>query len=1097
MVKNKSIEERFKQLSPKEHILKKPGMYIGNIYTEPTKMFVFEDIKEIKGSKFTNKVVEYNGGFVKLYDEVLTNASDHYIRSNQVKYIKIAVEKDHIIIENDGPCIPIEVHKENKMYVPEMIFGNLMTGENFDDDDKRMVGGTHGLGVKLTNIFSTKFIIETADGKNKYIQTFTNNMDKKTKPAITKSTKNYTKITYYPDFLKFDLVEITDEIQSIFLKRAIDIAAYSPGVKVYYNDILIPIKTFKDYMKMFINDDEELFYEKINENWEIGIARSNNDMFQQISMVNGISTHIGGTHVNYISNQIVKLLGEKIEKSNKNTNVKQSIIKNHLFLFLNCRIPNPSFETQTKENLTTKMISELVKDVEVSDTFMKKLAASEIKNDIVNFASLKEFQEAKKSTQNGQKVKIKIAKLNDANKAGKLPDNMKCHLFLTEGDSAAATAKRGFSVTGNDHFGLFPLKGKPLNVRDVTLQKMRDDEEITSIISALGLEFGKKYTSTRTLRYGKVVIMSDMDTDGSHIKGLILNLIDTYWPELLEMDFIYEFITPIVKVEKGTKVKYFYRLADYRKWKDENTDTGYFIKYYKGLGTIEPKESKLFFKDIAKHLIRFNSANIKVEKDLIDLAFKKKRADDRKEWLLNYKPGVELDKFKTKQTYESFFNNEFIEYSMENNIRSIPSVMDGLKPSQRKIIYTLFKRNFKNEVKVELLMGSILELSAYHHGPQSLEGSIIGLAQDFVGSNNINLLKPKGEYGTRTKGGKDASASRYIFTNIEKLTRDIFKQEDDEILDYLIDDGYQIEPKYYTPIIPMVLVNGSDGIGTGWSSYIPHFNPTDIINYIENKLKKNKKVIELKPWYKGFKGEIIEDLNNGRYISRGIFQRLPKSRINILELPLLSWNDKYYEFLDQLIEDKYIKDYDKYCTDSDINIIVTMSDEIFDLLSDEMIIKKFNLESYLGMNNMNLFDENGKMHLYKDQYDIIDKFIELRITYYELRKQNILRKFEEQKKNLINKMKFINCILKKEIVFENKTKENIIKQIQSKNIEMYKDSYDYLLNISLISFSKEKLDELKQTYEKIKLEIEKINSTTEIEMWLLELEDLKKKIKLN
>ena len=511
MINKKTIEERYKKLSPKEHILKRPGMYIGNIYTEPTKMFVFEDINEIKGSKFTNKIVEYNAGFIKLYDEVLTNASDHYIRTGQVKYIKINVQKDHISIENDGPGIPIEMHKEHKMYVPELIFGNLMSGENFDENDQRMVGGLNGLGTKLTNIFSTKFIVETADGKKKYDQVFTNNMEDISKPKITKSTKNYTKITYYPDFQKFEMSEITDEIQSIFLKRAIDIAAYSPGVKVYYNDIHIPIKTFKDYMKMFINDDDELFYEKINDNWEVGVARSQNDMFQQISMVNGISTHIGGTHVNYISNQIVKLLGEKIEKTNKGANVKQTMIKNHLFVFLNCKIPNPMFETQTKENLTTKMVSDLIKDVEVSDGFIKKLASSQIKNDIVNFATLKEFQEAKKSTQNGQKVKVKIAKLDDANKAGKSPDSMKCHLFLTEGDSAAATAKRGFSVTGNDFYGLFPLRGKPLNVRDITLQKMRENVEITSIISALGLEFGKKYTSTRTLRYGKLVVMSDAD----------------------------------------------------------------------------------------------------------------------------------------------------------------------------------------------------------------------------------------------------------------------------------------------------------------------------------------------------------------------------------------------------------------------------------------------------------------------------------------------------------------------------------------------------------------------------------------------------------
>jgi DNA topoisomerase-2 len=591
--------------------------------------------------------------------------------------------------------------------------------------------------------------------------------------------------------------------------------------------------------------------------------------------------------------------------------------------------------------------------------------------------------------------------------------------------------------------------------------------------------------------------MSDMDTDGSHIKGLILNIFDTYWPELLEMDFIYEFITPIVKIKKGTKVKYFYRLSDYRKWKDENTESGYFIKYYKGLGTIEPVEAKLFFKDIAKHLIRFNASDIKKERGLIDLAFNKKRVENRKEWLLGYKPGIELDKFKTKQTYDSFFNNEFIEFSMADNIRSIPSFVDGLKPSQRKILYTLFERNFKNEVKVELFMGSVLELAAYHHGPASLEGSIVGMAQDFVGANNINLLDPTGEYGTRLKGGKDASASRYLFTKLSLLTRDIFKQDDDEILEYMIDDGYKVEPRFYTPIIPMVLVNGSDGIGTGWSSYVPHFNPIDVINYIEHKLKNNKKTVELKPWFRGFKGEIIEDLSNNRYISRGIFKKLPKNRLNILELPIFTWNEKYYEYLDKLIDDKYIKDYDKYCTDNDVNIIITLPEETYNLLTDELIIKKFNLESYISMTNMNLFNENGKIYSYKDQYEIADNFIDLRIKYYELRKQNILIKLDDQKKYTVNKMKFINCILKKEIVFENKTKDSIIKQIEDKKIEKHKDSYDYLINTSIISFSKEKLEELKQSYDKLKLEIEKVTNITETEMWISELEDLKKKIKIN
>lgn len=376
----------------------------------------------------------------------------------------------------------------------------------------------------------------------------------------------------------------------------------------------------------------------------------------------------------------------------------------------------------------------------------------------------------------------------------------------------------------------------------------------------------------------------------------------------------------------------------------------------------------------------------------------------------------------------------------------------------------------------------------------SLESTIVGMAQNFVGANNINLIEPNGEYGTRNKAGKDASAPRYIFTKLSPLTRDIFKQEDDEILEYLVDDGYSIEPKFYTPVIPMVLINNVEGIGTGWSTYIPSFNPTEIITYIENKLNNKKKNLILNPWFKGFKGEIIPDLNNNRYISRGIFKRLPKNRINILELPIFMGSEKYYEFLDKLIDDKFIKDYDKYCTDNEVNIIITLPEENFKTLTDAIIIKKFNLESYINMNNMNLFDENGKIYSYKDQYEIIDKFIDLRIKYYELRKKNILNKLEEQKRYTVNKMKFINCILKKEIIFENKTKENIIKQIESHKIEKHKDSYDYLINMSLISLSKDKLEELQQTYNKIKLEIEQVTAVTETEMWMNELHDLKKKI---
>lgn len=1086
------IEDRYKKLTPIEHILKRPGMYIGNIKSEPTNLFVYENFDNFKENKFVYKEVQYNAGFVKIFDEILTNASDHSIRCKEnkwkpVTYIKVTIDKDRIIIENNGPGIPIQMHKEHKIYVPELVFGNIHSGENFNDDEDRLVGGVHGLGASLTNIFSTKFIIETADGKKKYRQSFTNNLLKKNKPTISSSNRNYTRITYHPDFDKFGLTEITDEIQSLFLRRVVDIAAYIPSVKVYYNSKIIPIRTFKDYVKMF---GDEIATEEVTDRWEIGVAKTQIDNFQQVSMVNGVATIYGGTHVNYVTNHIIKTLTEKLNRSHKGLNIKPNFIKNHLFIFVNCKIPNPEFENQTKERLMTRLTADMVKNFEISDSFYKKIIASELKNEIVNFIALKEFQDAKKETgQNSRKSKLKIKKLDDANKAG-TSESMKCQLFLTEGDSAAATTKRGFSVTGGEYFGLFPLKGKPLNVKKVSLYKMREDEEISNIISALGLEIGKKYTSTRTLRYGKVVIMTDQDHDGSHIKGLIINLFETYWPELLTLDFLYEFITPIVKAKKGNNIKYFYTLNEYHKWKI-SIKGDWFIKYYKGLGTIEPSEAKQFFKDIDKHLIKFNSSDIKKEREYVDLVFNQKRTDDRKNWLLTYVPGIEIDKFNITQTYESFFDNEMKEFSIADNIRSIPNIVDGFKPSQRKVLYTLFKRNFKNEVKVELLLGSILEQSAYHHGPKSLEDTIVGMAQDFTGSNNINLLVPKGEYGTRAKGGNDASASRYIFTNIDDIARIIFDKKDDKILEYLDDDGYPIEPRYYVPIIPMILVNGAEGIGTGWSTFLPKFNPKDIIEYLENKIKGKNKNIEFTPWYKGFKGEIIFDAENNKYNTKGRIKKITNTKIKddiyeISELPIGVWNDKYCEFLDKLIKDDEIVDYDDDSTDSITNIKIRVSKKQTD------IYKKFHLENSLSINNMILFNDEGKIKKYNNQYEIIDEFYDIRIKYYKLRKENIIKVLEEQKSILTNKMKFINAVLKKQIVVENKPRKVIEEQIIKLKIDKLDDSYDYLLNIPLIQFSTEKLLEMQEIFNKKKEEIDKITSTSIEKMWADDLNELKK-----
>jgi len=1082
---NKTLEDKYQKLTHKEHILQRPETYIGSIITEQKQIYTINQ----NNYNINENIINYNSGFFKLYDEILTNASDHSIRTKKVKYIKINTYNDHIVIENDGPGIPIEIHKKENIYIPELLFGHLLTGENYDDTEKRITGGRNGYGAKLTNIFSKLFIIETSDGKKNYYQKFTKNLSRIYKPKITKSKKNYTKITYFPDFDIFGLTDINDSINNILLKRSIDISAYNPNVKVYFNNKLLPIKNYKDYISLYTNN---FLYEKINNYWEIGISNNNDEIFKQVSMVNGLSTINGGTHVNLITNMIITIIKEHILKTNKGIKIRPSDIKNQLFIFVNCKIINPTFENQTKEILTTKIdLNDQNNNFTFSNNFIKKLLKSDIINTIINNILLKNQNKLQKDL-NKKNKKIRINKLHDATMAGTYDSN-KCYLFLSEGDSALSTCISGFSVTGRKYFGAFPLKGKPLNVRGEGLTRIKENDEIKNIISAIGLEFGKKYKNTDNLRYGKVVFITDSDHDGNHIKGLLINLFDTFWPELLNLDFLYEFITPIIKIEKNNKHKYFYKLNDYKKWKTNTNTNGWFIKYYKGLGTIQSNESKLFFKDINKHLIKFNSGNINKRTDLIDLVFNKKRSNDRKNWLLSYKLNNNIDKFKIKQTYEKFINNELIEFSMADNIRSIPNIMDGLKPSQRKILYTLFKKNYKDQIKVSSFAGGVSEITSYHHGQVSLESSIVSMSQNFVGSNNINLLEPKGQFGTRLKGGKDSSASRYIFTKLNPITNYIFINDDKPLLNYLNDDGFYIEPQYYIPIIPMVLINGSEGIGTGWKSDIPKYNPLDIIKYLINKLK-NKKNIILTPYYKNFKGDIIWDNENKRYSVLGVIKKINSTTINITELPIGLWNDKYYLFLDKLIDDKKIKDYTRNCTDTEINININVSRvDMKNIMIDPY--KFFNLESFINLNNMYLFDINYKLIKFESPYDIIDYYFDKRLDYYHKRKQYLINKKNTDKILLFNKIKFIKYIIQNKIIINKQPKINIINQLINLKFQKQNDTFDYLLNMPLYNLTKEKIDDFNKQLNNIKNDILLLKNTTINDMWINDLNILKKILK--
>ena len=1080
-MKKKKVEEIYQKLSQYEHILKRPDSYIGSIEFQKERLWVYNNETE----KLEFRDIKYVPGLFKIFDEILVNAADNYQIDKTMKYIKVDIKQkeNKIKIKNGGKGIPIQMHSKYNMYVPQLIFGNLLTSSNYDDNIKKVTGGRNGYGAKLTNIYSKTFIVETADKETgkKYTQKFYNNMLNFNEPKIEDYDKeDFTCITFEPDLERFGMKELDDDIIALFEKRVYDMAGITPNsVSVYLNGKKLNVKNFEDYIRMYLDASKEedemdppIVFEQPHKRWEVGMSLSESQ-FQQVSFVNAISTSKGGKHVDYVTDKIVKAILDKIEKKEKNLTIKPQHVKQHLWIFVNCLIENPVFDSQTKETLTSKK-EDFGSEFDLSDSFIKKVLKTNIVERCLRYAKTREEEKNLRKLNSGTKKTarlIGIEKLDDANWAG-TRNSSKCTLILTEGDSAKSLAMAGIEVVGRDSFGCFPLRGKLLNVRECSTHKILKNQEVQYLMKILGIKIGESYTDVKNLRYGSILIMTDQDVDGSHIKGLIINFIHTFWPSLIKLNgFVRQFITPILKASKGKEVISFYTIPEYKKWVEEKGKKikGWKIKYYKGLGTSSNKEAQEYFANIQRHRIDFEYQSEK-DDESIDMAFNKKKTEERKNWLMNFDPNTPpLNLDVTKISYNKFINRELILFSMYDNQRSIPSLCDGLKPSERKILYGCFKKNLREEIKVAQLVGYISEHTAYHHGEQSLAGTIVAMAQNFVGSNNINLLMPNGQFGTRNKGGKDSASSRYIFTELNKVTRHIFNQNDSPLMDYIFEEGQKIEPKWYLPIIPMILVNGCEGIGTGWRSQIPCFNPHEIVESLKSKLKGNG-FLKIEPWYKGYQGEIKENPNKeGHYIVKGKYhwdEEIP-NKVIITEIPIKKWTEDYKYFLQELMgieiisrenDDKskkkggkkkkiekkdeeeekkkkkkeiIIEDLRENHTYNRVCFEVTLLEEYAKKFKndEELFLKTFNLTTSINIKNMVLFSPEGKLKKYNSIEEILETFYNLRLQFYHTRKEYMISVLKKEVATLSNKARFIKMVIEDELIIKKKKRVILVNEL--------------------------------------------------------------------
>ncbi|KAI0527895.1 DNA topoisomerase [Xylaria bambusicola] len=1140
--KKKTATEKYQKLTQLEHIIKRPDTYIGSVEPTEQSMWVFNKETEL----MEHRKVTFVPGLYKIFDEILVNAADNKQNDPKMSYIKVNINRElgEISVENNGKGIPIEMHEKEKVYVPELVFGHLLAGSNFDDEEERTVGGRNGYGAKLCNVFSTEFTLECQDSKNgkRYKQTWRDNMSKMEKAKITSNkTSDFVRVIFKPDYQRFGMPNgIDDDLEALLNRRVYDMAGTVRGIKVYLNGSHVNLN-FEKYCGMYAKaialerEAEDISNQKViledskgHPRWEIAFAVSDGT-FHQVSFVNSIATTQGGTHVNYIAEIICQSLLKHVTKKKKGHSLKTSHIRNHIFIFVNCLVKNPAFSSQTKEQLTTKA-SQFGSKCELTDKFLKKVSETEAVANILHFAEQKADKMLAKSDGN-KRSRISNAKLVDANLAG-TKHGPECTLILTEGDSAKSLAVAGRAILDPDRIGVFPLRGKMLNVRDAPIDQISKNQEIQNIKQFLGLKHKQVYTDTKGLRYGHLMIMADQDHDGSHIKGLLINFLEVQYPSLLKIPgFFQEFITPIVKVWQGPnpkkplRLKSFFTQPQYDEWREEHKSEikRWQSKYFKGLGTSSNEDAQVYFNDLDNHLKQFDIMRPN-EAELLELAFSKKKADARKEWLGRFVPGTYLDHTIRQVTYDDFVNKELILFSMADNMRSIPSVLDGLKPGQRKVIYACLKRNVTKDQKVIELAGYISGETGYHHGDISLQQTIIGLAQNFVGSNNINCLEPSGNFGSRLAGGSDAASARYIHTRLSPFARRVFSQLDEPNLEHHEDDGKKIEPKVYAPVIPMVLVNGADGIGTGWSTSIPNYHPMDIVKNLRRRMGRldgdpeEKPFVEMVPWFRGWKGTITPAGNN-RYQCNGIATHDEKrpNEVLITELPVRIWTDDFKAKLEDIIRAEkvpsFIKDYKEFNDHQNVHFEVQLDEKHMKAALEEGLLEKFKLVKQVATSNLVAFDTRGMIRKYEKVEDILEEFFVYRMEMYTKRKTHWLGVYHTDYRKLKNQARFVREIMDGELVVSRKKRQVIVEELRERNYEAFSKvttakktkeeddenedddandnahGYDYLLSMPIWSFTQERLDRLKEQIVKKKAEHDDLAALSEKDLWCKDLDD--------
>ena len=918
----------YEQMDPVTHVYVRPNMYIGSDKRDPRGCWVFDVQSGRMKYVQLDYVPGAERIFLEIMGNAADNVIKSRQCKVDPGPIEVTMDQQWVTITNYGLPLPVEMHKTG-VTVPEKVLGTLLTSSTYNQDRHGIgTNGVGAKATNIYSKEFIADIVD-ARNRKRYHQRWYNNMLSKDPAVITELephiTVSSTTIRYQMDFARFQYdptVGYPAEAFALYERHAVEIS-FTTKVPISFNGRQYNVSTIVDLALLYYTEEQVksaiIYYlwpagTEVVEHGKSGWPRTQSsagltvlpdlellildtpDNSHHISFANSIMTPDGGTHVEgllqVVSDNAVKTVNEKLveliggENKSKgkgkgkgktapkkpavilDANAKRALsvtkadVRPHLSLLISVRVVNPDFDSQAKTRLKAPLIK-----VPLPDELLQKMEHWKLLDRLYAAAEAKQFQSLTKDD-GKMRRSFNMGKGLDANFAGKAKYSAQCILIIVEGDSAAGTATKLFSHAGpnvRDYVGIYPIRGKGLNVMGKSPLRILANKEIKALKAMLGLQENINYmepANYATLRYGGgVYFFSDADNDGKHITSIELNLFFCRYASLLALGYAHSIDTPYLVIKKGHVRIPFYSEEGYGAWRDVNPDyKTWNHRYIKGLGTLNEDDIACEYKN--QHFVQFT-----FDEDTpraMQLAFHKKAADHRKQFMAEWKSIAGVDDMRVMPISTYIYQN-WTKYSKANVIRALPNLLSGMKRTHMKVIQGAISLwngiglNKKCESKkIQALAGHTLEKVSYHHSTDILGKVIIGMCQGFLGALNMPLLKGEGNIGSRQFGGADQASARYPSVMPSPLFPYIYRPEDREILEYLEDDGVIVEPADFFPTVPICLINGGMGVGTGHSTTTVNHHPLDCTYLIRLLLTGTPfaDLPDLIPHYVGFTGTL-------------------------------------------------------------------------------------------------------------------------------------------------------------------------------------------------------------------------------------------------